>query len=95
MTAEKDPRDAAERFIGDLNFTRSLLLSAGDKVHLYLSNRALLSSEPCGRLLACQARDLGDLLILAQQLLDRMDRDVKTVTDFLYQLDWPDSVSAG
>ena len=95
MTTEKDPRDAAERFAGDLDLTRTLLLSAGDKVRFYLSNRALLSAEPCGRLLACQAQDLGDLLILAQQLLDRMDRDMSAVTDFLYQLDWPNPVLAG
>ena len=87
MNEKVDPKDVADTFSCNLSYMRTLLRTAGDKVQFYLRNRNLLG--PYEELLSLQARDLDDLLALAERFLDRMDEEMDTATDLLYHIQPP------
>lgn len=87
MNAKCDPKDIADQLSGDVTYMQTLLGAAQDKVQLYLSNRHLLG--PCEELLFLQARELDDLLALAERFLERIDGELETATDLLYQIEQP------
>lgn len=90
MNEKVDPKTIADTFSYNLAYMRTLLRTAGDKVQFYLRNRNLLG--PCEQLLFLQARELDDLLALTERFLDRMDREMGTVSDLLYSIKEPPAV---
>lgn len=90
MKTQKDPMDVADALASDLDYLRTLLCAAEDKVRFYLSNRNLLGS--CNELLALQARELDGLLALAERFLGKMEQEMDTVTDLLYEMNPPPTV---
>lgn len=87
MTAQRDPKDVADEFAGNLNYMQTLLQAAEDKVQFYLSNKCLLG--PYWEVLSHHAAELGTLLALALQFLEKTDRELDIVMDFLYELEPP------
>ena len=87
MDVKQDPRDLADRFAGDVDYMRTLLSAAEDKVRFYLENRKLL--DPRGELLHACARELANLLSLTQDHLERIDGELGTVTELLYSMEPP------
>lgn len=92
MNTKKDPTDIADALAGDLDYMRTLLNAAGDKLMFYLENRKLLG--PYGELLYSCASELDNLLILARQYLEKMDKEVGAATDLLYGIDWPQTANS-
>lgn len=87
MDEKKDPKDLADQFAGDVDYMRTLLGAAEDKVRFYLENRRLLASR--GELLHSCARELSNLLALTQDHLDRIDTELGAVTELLYSIEPP------
>lgn len=87
MDGKKDPKDLADQFAGDVDYMRTLLSAAEDKVRFYLENRKLMGSR--GELLYGCARELSNLLALTQDHLDRIDAELGTVTELLYSIEPP------
>lgn len=87
MTAKRDPKDVADSLAGNIDYMRTLLGAAGDKVIFYLENKKLLG--PYGELLYGCALELENLLSLAERFLERMDGEMETATELLYSIDWP------
>lgn len=87
MNEKKDPKDLADQFAGDVDYMRTLLGAAEDKVRFYLENRRLLGSR--GELLHSCARELSNLLALAQDHLERIDGELGAVTELLYSIEPP------
>ena len=87
MDSKKDPRDLADQFAGDVDYMRTLLGAAEDKVRFYLENRSLLG--PRGELLYNCARELSNLLALTQGHLERIDGELGAVTELLYRIEPP------
>lgn len=85
MTTKKDPKDAADEFISDIDYMRTLLRAAEDKVRFYLSNRDMLG--PYRELLAQHAQETDTLLDQTKKFLEKMERDMETVADLLYEMD--------
>lgn len=83
MTVEKDPRDVADQLSCDIDYIRTLLSAAGDKVRFYLENKKLLG--PYMELLYGCALEIDNLLSLVEQHLEKMDRQTETLTDLLYR----------
>ena len=85
MDVKKDPIDMADELLNSISYMRTLLGAAGDKVQFYLSNGPQLG--PYRELLAQHAAETGALLDLAERFLDKMNRQIDTVTDLLYAVE--------
>lgn len=85
MSTKKDPKDVADQLISDVDYIHTLLGAAEDKVNFYLGNRNLLG--PQGELLYSCARELENLLVLMERFLERVDGELESATDWLYEID--------
>lgn len=83
MDEKKDLCGLADTMAYDIGFIRSLVGAAMDKAHFYLSNQALLG--PYRDILTHHALETEDLLVLALNLLEKTDKSMSGITDFLYR----------
>lgn len=81
MAKQKDILDLMDELISDLAFMRTLAEAAIDKSHFYLANQSLLG--PHRDFLIRQAKEIEDLLVLAEQFLDRSSENMEDVAGFL------------
>ena len=82
MNTKNDPTDAADRLEENVMYLRTVLLAAEDKLQFCFSNKKLLG--PHWELLSLYTAELGNLLGLAEQFLERMEGDIETVTGILF-----------
>ena len=85
MDEKIDLRNLADECGRELAYIRTLLFAADDKVQFYLSNKSFLG--PYWELLNHQAAELGILLTITRDVLEKVDGDMELLSRRLYTME--------